>query len=170
MLSLESVPIATVIYQTRTNYTNAVKSRIISTDEGFDYIDWRQVRFVAGGSGGATVADHGALAGLGDDDHAQYLLLAGRSVGQIAYGGTDASDTLTLEGTSNATKGYVNINPSGGYVGIGTATPGCSLDIRGTTANLNINSTTTTNSVYARFENVGGGGAVYVGRGNSTSA
>jgi hypothetical protein len=34
----------------------------------------------SGGSGGVT--DHGALTGLTDDDHTQYLLLAGRSGGQ----------------------------------------------------------------------------------------
>jgi hypothetical protein len=40
--------------------------------------------------------DHGILAGLADDDHSQYLALAGRASGQIAYGGTAASETLKL--------------------------------------------------------------------------
>lgn len=38
---------------------------------------------------------------------AELLLLAGRSGGQIATGGTAASDTLTLRSTSNVTKGKV---------------------------------------------------------------
>lgn len=53
------------------------------------------------------VTDHGALTGLGDDDHAQYALLAGRSGGQLLKGGTAASDALTLQSTNNATRGGV---------------------------------------------------------------
>lgn len=53
--------------------------------------------------------DHGQLSGLADDDHTQYLLLAGRAGGQIANGGTDASDDLELRSTANATKGSVKI-------------------------------------------------------------
>ena len=57
--------IASVIWQTSTGYANTVKSRIVSTDDGSDYIDWRQS--LAGGStGGGGSADHGALSGLGD--------------------------------------------------------------------------------------------------------
>lgn len=52
--------------------------------------------------------DHGAaLTGLSDDDHTQYALLAGRSGGQDIIGGTAASNNLTLESTSNATKGEI---------------------------------------------------------------
>lgn len=53
--------------------------------------------------------DHGLLQGLADDDHLQYLLLAGRSGGQVAHGGTDASENLTLRSTAHATKGAVQI-------------------------------------------------------------
>ena len=53
--------------------------------------------------------DHGSLSGLADDDHTQYFLLAGRSGGQIANGGTDASDDLLLRSIANATKGSVQI-------------------------------------------------------------
>ena len=52
-----------------------------------------------------TAIDHGSIAGLSDDDHSQYALLNGRSGGQTLIGGTDASDNLTLQSTSNATKG-----------------------------------------------------------------
>jgi hypothetical protein len=37
----EFVPIATVIYEARDAYTNAVNARIVSTTEGGDYLDWR---------------------------------------------------------------------------------------------------------------------------------
>lgn len=51
--------------------------------------------------------DHGSLTGILDDDHTQYLLLAGRSGGQEAIGGMDANDGLILSSTSNATKGSI---------------------------------------------------------------
>lgn len=71
--------------------------------------------------------DHGELNGLGDDDHTQYLLLAGRSGGQAIIGGTLAGNNLSLESTSNASKGVVytkdnfipftNASYSGGWSG-----------------------------------------------------
>lgn len=53
------------------------------------------------------------------------------------YGGNAANDDLTLEGTSHATKtsSYVVLQPTSGNVGIGTTTPGKSLDIQGNNAN-----------------------------------
>src|SRR3990167_1681145 len=56
--------------------------------------------------------DHGSIGGLGDDDHTQYVLLAGRSTGQNIRGGTGASENLILESTTHATKGKVQM-PSG---------------------------------------------------------
>lgn len=71
--------------------------------------------------------DHGTLSGLSDDDHSQYALLAGRSGGQSFIGGSDASDNLTFESTSDGTKGsiffkdtlspYTNASYSGGWSG-----------------------------------------------------
>ena len=61
--------------------------------------------------------DHGTLTGLSDDDHLQYLLLAGRAGGQTAFGGTVAGQSLTLQGNSaDASDGDVvsnsNLRPS----------------------------------------------------------
>jgi hypothetical protein len=50
--------------------------------------------------------------------------------GNSVLGNTSASANLTLESTSDATKGFVNIQPNGGNVGIGTTTPGYQLDLR----------------------------------------
>lgn len=62
--------------------------------------------------GGAQV-DHGELLGRTDDDHTQYLLIAGRAGGQTARGGTAPGDDLTIISTSNATKGDVYIGGDG---------------------------------------------------------
>jgi len=57
----------------------------------------------------AGTIDHGSLGGLGDDDHIQYPLLAGRSTGQTIIGGTASGDDLKLQSTSHATKGDVEV-------------------------------------------------------------
>jgi hypothetical protein len=73
--------------------------------------DITDFRTVGSASGGAYVpVYHGSLDGLGNDDHSQYALLAGRSGGQIFYGSNLASEDLTLDSTSNATKGVINVN------------------------------------------------------------
>lgn len=42
LLSTEYTPLGSVIYQTNTGYTNTVKGRVVLTDEGLDYEDWRE--------------------------------------------------------------------------------------------------------------------------------
>lgn len=61
------------------------------------------------GAGGGGESDHGALTGLGDDDHSIYALLAGRSGGQTIIGGADAGEDLILQSTSHATRGVVKV-------------------------------------------------------------
>ena len=72
---------------------------------------------------------HNTISGLttGDAGHTQFAMLAGRAGGQLLIGGTGASENLTLESTSNASKGHVrfsdNLIPtvsasySGGWTG-----------------------------------------------------
>jgi len=67
-------PIATIIYQTNLAYANAVNAKIVSTDEGDDYIDWRSESI---SRVEISTSNHGALTGLSSDDHTQYLLAAG---------------------------------------------------------------------------------------------
>lgn len=80
-----------------------------------------------------TGYDHGLLnaGSLGDDDHTQYALLAGRAGGQTLYGGTAANDDITIHGTSNATRttSYVLLQPTAGNVGIGTTSPSSRLSV-----------------------------------------
>jgi hypothetical protein len=82
--------------------------------------------------------DHGSIAGLGDDDHTQYTLLAGRTGGQTITGGDAASNDLTLQSTSDVTKGSIvmldpldvtgNITVSGTVDGRDIATDGTTQD------------------------------------------
>ena len=67
-------PIATVIYQTNLAYASAINAKIVSTDDGDDYVDWRSetVSRVE-----LSTSSHSALTGLGSDDHIQYLLADG---------------------------------------------------------------------------------------------
>lgn len=53
------------------------------------------------------IRSHSLLDDLLADDHTQYALLAGRSGGQILYGGSGASENLRLVSTSNATLGNI---------------------------------------------------------------
>ena len=78
--------------------------------------------------GFSTLETHNYTPPRGDGT---FALLEGITGGQTLYGGNAASDTLTIEGTSNATKGYTLINPSGGNVGIGTNAPESGLHIKG---------------------------------------
>jgi hypothetical protein len=56
----ELVPLATVIYQTNAAYTNTLNARIISTDTGDDYVDWRSTEL----SPGAGATSHTNLSNL----------------------------------------------------------------------------------------------------------
>jgi hypothetical protein len=77
------------------------------------------------------------------DTFTQYALLNGRAGGQTLTGGTNAGNNLTLQSTSNGTKGSIIFGTSGydevnNRLGIGTTAPGQKLTVNGT---LGISST-----------------------------
>ena len=129
---LETVPkLTAVVYQQGVaNFTGAI---------------WQDVRAGISEESFAGVTDHGALAGLSDDDHSQYPLLVGRTSGQTLIGGTTTTADLTLQTTSGvgttgadmhflvgnagATEAMTILN--NGNVGIGTNAPGEALDVNG---------------------------------------
>jgi hypothetical protein len=86
----------------------------------------------ASGGGGTYIGDHGLLGGLANDDHSQYVLLAGRAGGQTVKGGTAASEALTLQSTAHATKGKIVFGSVSAYDeandrwGFGTTSPSIS--------------------------------------------
>jgi hypothetical protein len=105
-------------------------------------IRWTGTDF-EGRKGGAWVsltgvsADHGALSGLSDDDHTQYALLAGRVGNQTLIGGTAAAGTLTLQSTSNVTRGKVLLGTSAydevnNRLGVGVSSPATDVEVYGT--------------------------------------
>lgn len=140
----EFCTIATVIFQTSNSYTNVPKVRIRSTDTGGDYVDWRE-RLDGHISGSA---DHGLLIGLGDDDHAQYILKTGDAIRNAITGKVDfSSGELRLPVSANpdidypsAVQGDIAFNSADGYVvfyngsnwvQVGTGAGGGSGDLTG---------------------------------------
>lgn len=107
----EAVPIATIIIQTKTTYTNAVKTRIVSTSGGNDYVDWRVTGIVpSGGSSGTTspLTTKGDLWGF-DTDNARvpvgtdtHVLKADSSNSRgISYSQVKDSELSTSDITTN---------------------------------------------------------------------
>lgn len=72
-----------------------------------------------------------SFSAVSGDLFTQYAALAGRSTAQTLHGSTAASGTLTLKGSSHVTPGNILLNPTGGYVGIGTQTPKANLSVEG---------------------------------------
>ena len=66
ILPPEIKPVATVIFQTRNIYSNDVQARVVSTDDGDDYVDWRSetISRVA-----VSTTDHNALTNVTSDQH-----------------------------------------------------------------------------------------------------
>lgn len=84
-----------------------------------------------------------------------YALLAGRVGGQHLRGDTAASGTLTLEGTANATKGPVILQPTGGLVGIG-GSPAVPLHIiTGTGEQIRLDDSSATGNPFLSFYQLG---------------
>lgn len=94
-----------MIYRTDATYANAIKAA------AYHIQDYRRSTD-PNLSSSYMPSDHGNLSGNGDDDHLQYLLLAGRAGGQTAYGGIGSGDNLVLRSTSHATKGQVWLDES----------------------------------------------------------
>lgn len=82
----------------------------IYTKTGTDSLFWKPD---TGVEATISITDHGGLAGLGDDDHTQYALLAGRSGGQTIYGSTITTEGLRLTPNSSDITGAIAIGTTG---------------------------------------------------------
>lgn len=128
---------------------------------------------------GGGVSDHGALTGLGDDDHTQYVLLAGRSGGQTIIGGTGTTDDVIIRATSGVgTTGsdvIIQVGNNGateaarvfynGNIGIGQPAPASKLVVSGTAFFGGINELVDPYSTYGVQNN----GYIQIGKGIATS-
>lgn len=146
----------TVTLQLNDDGTNAEILKVtLSSDDTLVYTLEGGFRVID--SNGAVITgprDHGNLGGLSDDDHTQYVLLTGRASGQTIQGGNAASENLTLESTSHATKGDVIVSDGQGLIIGHTA----QVDF-GATPEFQVLGTGTPDSSmgFARFENGAGG-------------
>lgn len=94
------------------------------------YIESADYRTVSNLPSGTYVAtSHSSLSDLLVDTHTQYALLAGRTGGQILIGGSTADETLTLRSRAGLTTGDLVLKE--GLIGVGTASPLHTFDIRG---------------------------------------
>lgn len=75
-----------------------------------DSLFWDGSRWLA--SAPDTEIAHASLSGLttGDSGHTQFALLAGRSGGQSLIGGTGSGESITLQSTSHAVKGFIVVS------------------------------------------------------------
>ena len=89
-----------------------------------------------GAASGALVVNGGV--GVGGDIYATSSINAGTTITALTsiltpqlYGSASASGNIKIDGTSNATKGFVLLNSTGGNVGVGTSAPVVALDVQG---------------------------------------
>jgi len=85
-----------------------VPDRSVGAQVG-DSLFWDGTQWLA--SSPDTEISHSSISGLttGDAGHTQFALLAGRAGGQSLIGGTASGESLDLESTTNATKGFVQV-------------------------------------------------------------
>jgi len=145
----------------------AFRSALVGINNG-DMLFWDSVSSTFLPSAPDTEIDHGVISGLGDDDHTQYMLLAGRAGGQALVGGTAASENLSLESTADVTKGkvltkddfapFTNASYSGGWSGTnlgGASNYFKDLYMRGEARNLRFENFTSGTLPGASAQNVG---------------
>ena len=105
----EFVPLATVIVQTRNTYSNSGKQRIVSTDDGDPFVDWR----TSGVSQSSAPASHANLVDRDlDGAHTNYLRIDGTRAmtGAIELAEeerTPATNNLTLFWDDSADTLYI---------------------------------------------------------------
>lgn len=106
LISPEFKFLGTIINQTNNGYVNTVKSRIISTDDGSDYIDLRG-EAIARGAISSTINDHNLLVGLqGGQSTEFYHLTSAEYTDLNSMSATIAERTIRYEDrTSNLSAG-----------------------------------------------------------------
>jgi hypothetical protein len=99
--------------------------RILLRNDATPYEEVKDYRATgAVGSSTYIATLHSGLSGLTADDHPNYAYLPGRATNQTYNGTNVANGDLTVQGTADTTRAtsYVNLQPYGGGVNIGTQT------------------------------------------------
>ena len=111
-LTPEYVAIATVIWQTSNSYSNAVKSRVRSTDTGDDYIDWRSSSI---GTGGTSAGEQPySPPTVRNETSTSYTMVAGDENDIVRFTGASPAVTIPQESSVNyATGTELNIRQAG---------------------------------------------------------
>ena len=112
---VEMRPLYKLVYECKASYTNSVNARLKSI--------WDQRSFESTVSAIATYTDHGALGGLSDDDHPQYLL---RTDAVSFVGATGATGIQGASGSTGLT-GATGISGASGISGSASTLTGTSL-------------------------------------------
>ncbi len=98
-------PIATLIFQTSNGYDNDVKGRVVSTDDGADYIDWRNETITRTAT---STTDHNSLAGLQGGTVGEYYHQTAAQAaahGRVVTVGTSGADYTNFDDAINALNG-----------------------------------------------------------------
>ena len=99
-----------------------------------------------------SAISHSNIGDLLNDDHTQYVLLAGRSGGQIVKGDTASAGNLELQSTANATKGKIlfgsaaAIDEANSRLGVGTVSPVSVVDVIENNVRYGLRGTSTSTS------------------------
>ena len=112
---VEFVLIGSVIFKPATTMANAVKGATVSTDEGDDYVDFRQFTRLSTGS----VSDHGNLSGLSDDDHVIYQLRDEVRLGRATVAGAGA-EVIVFSSALESDDYVVSVMPEDTGAGFGS--------------------------------------------------
>lgn len=103
----EGILVGTVIMQTSNGYTNDNQAKVVPTDEGDDYVDWRDVKV----SAGAAAVVHNLTPGLqgGTTDEYYHLTLAQHT--ELAALATLLSTATTGQTLVKGTEGWELTGP-----------------------------------------------------------
>jgi hypothetical protein len=106
----------------------------------------------SGSSSTGALVVTGGLGVSGAINSGSAVTAASYLMSPLIYGSSSASGNLTLDSTSNATKGFVVIAPTSGNVGIGTSSPTSKLQVEGPTLFHDTNTATSGSVTSANFQ------------------
>lgn len=115
----EWTPVATLIIECKDSFANTVNAAFRTTATGSSYVSWLGSKY----SPSATPSSHSSLSGLTNDDHKQYLLLAGRSTDTTYYLSGDATTDNSWRSVNTAGVTTIEKRISGVWTTIYTFNP-----------------------------------------------